>query len=425
MAKQSFEPDEPLPAFTLPVIDDAQKEELLRRVEQARPRAASSVERVMAKQSFEPGEPLPAFTLPVVDDAQKEELLRRVEQARAASADPRPGPGAPPSEGVSPHPPGPRPERSGRRNLPELVSELRRNARDAGARAVVLSRRWLEAACASIDRSRSRLPARLRDPLSKVKSRVILAIMMLLSFSILVSAISIAIRGHGHPSVTAQAAMPPAPLPKEDPVPREIEQAKKQGLPAVEKLAARFPKDYRVWLELAAGSSAKADHAAAVNAIGRALDADPRASEQASASDVLALAARKRATTNPAFDLLEGPMGAAGATVLYDLSIDPEVAVPIRARAEGWIRSDAFKKVAAPDVALAGALRYASSCSARHDLLSSAAERGGRRVLDFLNIARAPAGCGRHAREDCFPCLRKDDALKNAIAAIEKRLSGK
>lgn len=230
--------------------------------------------------------------------------------------------------------------------------------------------------------------------------------------------------GRAEKQAGAVPAPPPSAVP-EDPIPREIDQAKKEGHSALEKLTERFPKDYRVWLELAASSSSKADHAAAVTAVTKALAIDSKASEQAPASDVLALAVRRRDTMGAAFDLLQGPMGAAGAAVLYDLSIDPKVLLTLRAKAEEWVRSDAFKKVADPDVEIAGALRYAKSCSDRHDLLASAGEKGGRRVLDFLNIAKVPGGCGRSGSKDCFPCLRKDDALKNAIAAIEKRLAGK
>ena len=105
--------------------------------------------------------------------------------------------------------------------------------------------------------------------------------------------------------------------------------------------------------------------------------------------------------------------------MLYDLSLDVEVNVALRARAEQWVRSSAFKQVADPDVALAGALRYATSCGERHDLLPTAGEKGGERVLAFLKIAKVPAGCGRSASKDCFPCLRHDEALNDAIAAID------
>jgi hypothetical protein len=32
-------------------------------------------------------------------------------------------------------------------------------------------------------------------------------------------------------------------------------------------------------------------------------------------------------------------------------------------------------------------------------------------------------GCGRRGRDDCFPCLRDDEKLTGAIAAIERRLA--
>ena len=82
-AKESFSADEPLPAFTFPVLDEAKKQELLRSVEAVRAaQSQSSVARVAAKESFSADEPLPAFTFPVLDEAKKQELLRSVE-ARA------------------------------------------------------------------------------------------------------------------------------------------------------------------------------------------------------------------------------------------------------------------------------------------------------------------------------------------------------
>src|SRR5262249_1702742 len=118
---------------------------------------------------------------------------------------------------------------------------------------------------------------------------------------------------------------------------------------------------------------------------------------------------------------LQDQMGSAGATVVYDLSIDPDAALPLRQRAAQWLKSDAFKKVASPDVEIAAALRYSTSCSARHDVLSRAAEQGEERTLASLSVLKAPVGCGRRANKDCFPCLRKDSALKNAIAAATSR----
>jgi hypothetical protein len=453
-AKEEFSADEPLPAFTYPAVDEATKQQLLKSVEEANARKKSaqgaalrpttaSVERVVAKEEFSPDEPLPAFTYPAVDEATKQELLRSVEAARASSATaPSAGPEAPPlaPPAALPRAPlAPPPKAPSRRpNQAKGLSEIREIAarafrrgaelaRDGWNRASVLARRWVDQASAFIDQNRARLPARIRDPLSKVSARVILAIVAGLVLCIIIGVFSMVGGGKAETQVAAPApsASAPAPVPEEDPVPREIEEAKKQGTAALEKLAERYSKDHRVFLELASENSTKGLHTAAIAAVGKALAADPKANEQAIASAALADAVRKRDTTNAAFEMLAGPMGSAGATVIYDLSIDPDVRTQLRTRAEEWVKSDAFRKVAEPDVLIAGALRYAGSCSDRHDLLPRAADNGAKRTLDFLNVAKAPGGCGRRARDDCFPCLRKDSALKDAIAAIETRLAAK
>jgi hypothetical protein len=378
---------------------------------------------------------LPAFTYPAVDEATKQELIRKVEEARAASGASSPAVPPGPAPTALPAPPKP----PGRRAEPaEVLARIRRIcsevwkrgselSRRAWREAAVVTRRLIDRACVFIDQKRSRLPARIRDPLAKVSARVILAVIAALALMIIVGAISLAGDSDTQKAVAepAPSASAPPPAPEVDPVPGEIEEAKKQGISALEKLTERFPKDHRVWLEVAAANSAKGMHPAAVEAVGKALAADPKASEQAAASDALSTAVRKRDAANGAFDLLTGSMGNAGATVIYDLSIDPEVRTQLRTRAEEWVKSDAFKKVAEPDVLIAGALRYASSCSDRHDLLPRAADNGAKRTLDFLNVAKAPGGCGRRARDDCFPCLRKDSALKDAISSIESRLAGK
>ena len=406
-----------------------------------------SVERVAAKESFSADEPLPAFTYPAVDEETKQAIIRSVEEKRAASRAAQAGPPVQsPTAVLAPPPPptpkavlGPPPPRARRAEAAKGIAELRRIGLDVWKRsaalgheawkqASALTARGIDRASAFIDGNRSRLPARLQAPLAKVSARTILAILAALLVG-LVALVALLSGGGGHTEKavaepTPSASAPP-PAPEEDTVPREIEEAKKQGVAALEKLAERFPKDHRVWLAVAAENSEKAIYPAAVEAVGKALAIDAKASEQTVASDALAAAVRKRDTTNVAFDMLAGPMGSAGATVIYDLSIDPEVRTQLRTRAEEWVKSDAFKKIAEPDLLIAGALRYAGSCSDRHDLLPRASDNGGKRTLDFLNIAKAPGGCGRRARNDCFPCLRKDNALKDAISSIESRLAGK
>jgi hypothetical protein len=361
------------------------------------PSPLSSLERVKAKESFAPDEPLPAFTYPALEEDEKQELLRRVEAARSdlARAKTRPAP-------LSRH-----------LTLGEISAALRRIGRDAWTRGSVLGHRWLAAACAVIDKNRWRLPERLRVPLSRLPAVNILAAFTAVALGAAFGAGQLGRnRTSTPPPASPPSAQSPIAAPSEDPVPHELERAKNEGPDAFEKLTVRFPTDRRVWLALAASHSAKSEHTAAVAAVGKALATDASSSHDTLASEVLARAVRKRPTSDSAFELLAGPMAADGATVLYDLSLDPEVGLPLRGRAEQWVRSEAFTEVAEPDVTIAGALRYARSCTDRRDLLSLAAEKGGRRVLDFLNVAKVPAGCGRSARTDCFPCPARGRRLE-------------
>lgn len=373
----------------------------------------------MAKETFSPDEPLPAFTFPVIDEAQKQALLERVEAVRA-----RPGDAAGASLGAAPEVLAePRPAAP---DGPGRLSRARRMGRAAWARASVQARRSFAAACAVVDRNRSRLPARLRESLRNIPANVLVATVGLLMLCVFIVTVTVAVlrpRHHADESAEVVASAAPVAAPK-DPVPDEIQRASKLGPAALQKLTEKYPRDSRAWLALAASSSAKGDHAAAVSAIDKALAVDPKAHEQSVASDVLALAIRKAPTANRALELLRSPMKTQGAAVVYDLSIDPDAPLQLRSSAESWVRSPAFKQQASePDLELAGALRYATSCTARHDLLPTASEKGGPRTLAFLKVAKAPAGCGRKSHSDCFPCLRHDDALKNAISAIEVRLS--
>jgi serine/threonine protein kinase len=221
-AKQSFSADEPLPAFTFPVLDEAKKQELLRSVEAVRAvQSQSSVARAAAKESFSADEPLPAFTFPVLDEAKKQELLRSVEAARAAQGQLAPV--------VPPPSVRPMPKLAGRdSSLSSRFSELRRIGIDAWKRGSALARRWFESACTFIDHNRSRLPARMRDPLSKVRSEWIVGLLTLLVFGIL---IGVLLRiGSGPSEKPAPVKLPSAPVvsPKEDAVPRGIEEPKNQ-----------------------------------------------------------------------------------------------------------------------------------------------------------------------------------------------------
>jgi hypothetical protein len=67
------------------------------------------------------------------------------------------------------------------------------------------------------------------------------------------------------------------------------------------------------------------------------------------------------------------------------------------------------------------ALRYATTCPQRYALLPRAKELGDERALGYLNMYKATTGCGRRQKDDCYPCLRADSRLNDAIDAIKQR----
>jgi hypothetical protein len=113
-----------------------------------------------------------------------------------------------------------------------------------------------------------------------------------------------------------------------------------------------------------------------------------------------------------------------GAEILYDLAANAKTPKDIRAKAEEWLASEDFRRVASPPLAIAGRLRAARGCQEKKGLFGDAVTTGDRRALEYLHILAVKGGCGRRGGEDCFPCLREDEKLGDAIAKIERRLAG-
>jgi hypothetical protein len=268
----------------------------------------------------------------------------------------------------------------------------------------------------------------IRHPLRKVSAGALLVAAALVIAIPIVLVWSIA-AWSGRPRVSPVAsggALPSEPAQGTDPVLAELAIAKQEGHSALEKLSGRHPEHARVLYELALSQAARSEHSAAVASLGRAFAIDAKLSGEPAASVLLTAAARQRDSASAALGLLEGPMGAAGAAIIYDLSVDQKLQTSTRTRAQKWVvQSPDFLKVAPPNVEVAAKLRYAKSCADKHKLLPRAGEVGDRRALAYLKVLRIQSGCGRRARADCFPCLRNDDALAQAVAAIEKRVGDK
>jgi hypothetical protein len=155
--------------------------------------------------------------------------------------------------------------------------------------------------------------------------------------------------------------------------------------------------------------------------VGRALNLDPAVSESKLVASILFQTAQVKPASDASFALLFGPMGKHGPDIAYDLAATEVVKPWVRARADQWLRTPDFERLATPELNIAVALRFTTNCPQRYALLPRAKTNGDERALGYLNQYKATTGCGRRHRDDCFACLRVDSRLTDTIAAINER----
>jgi hypothetical protein len=176
-----------------------------------------------------------------------------------------------------------------------------------------------------------------------------------------------------------------------------------------------------VQIELALAYLEEAKHREAVGAVGKVLGLDPERSGDERLATVLRASARTRTAADASFALLEGPMSARGADILYELAVSAEGKPDTRARANRAISTQRFMFSASPALGVAVLLRQAKNCQQRYGLLLKAKQVGDARALELLQRFEKTVDCAGVAKRDCNACMAADDRLKQAIAAIEKR----
>jgi eukaryotic-like serine/threonine-protein kinase len=285
----------------------------------------------------------------------------------------------------------------------------------------------------SFERRRRRLPPALRDALKPVPTPALLAIcaaFALLFVTLFVTGLVKGVRvlrytpetaasalASGSTSAAASSAAPPIATASEN----ELQNAQKTGVSALEALGVKYPNDARIALELGRAALAEKDYVKAVGAVGRALGLDATLAESKQVSTILFQTAQVKAASDATFALLFGPMGTHGPDVAYDLAATESVKLWVRTRADQGLRSPDFAKLSTPELSIAVALRFATTCPQRYALLPRAKEIGDQRTLGYLKLYQVTTGCGRRQRDDCNSCLRADSRLTETIDAIKQR----
>jgi hypothetical protein len=161
----------------------------------------------------------------------------------------------------------------------------------------------------------------------------------------------------------------------------------------------------------------------AVAVIERALLRNPELRSDERVGKILLQTAQSddKSTSNASFALLEGPMGERGAQLMYELSLMHSGTDNARKHVEGWLRSKDFVRVAPLPLYVLVKMRQAKSCEDMRALLGLASA-GDRQTLDYLRQIQAHTTCSPDDLVNCYPCMRADNRLSDAIASIEKRL---
>jgi eukaryotic-like serine/threonine-protein kinase len=390
VGKPTFLPNDPLPRFPT--------EATVERAAAALPPLPPAPH--LGKPTFLPHEPLPRF--------QTNETIARVEGAAEALKN---LPAVPTVKLASPEDAAPRSDVASAPAL-ERVKVALRSLQKRGAEG-------LAAAAAVVDRSRERWPAPVRDRLSRVSGQAVVFAGAALCAT-LVLVIVVALSGGdqkaiAEPSGSASASAAAAPLlpPGKDPTPLALEQARAGGVPAALELSKKFPESAQAQLELADAQANAKQYLEAAGAVGRALSLDGATKDDPRAARVLFQTAQMKVSQDASFALLEGPMQARGADILYDLVVAEGTKAGTKARAERWVRGPELSKVASPALGVAVAIRKSKSCKEVREHLPRVKEVGDGRSLVYLEFFER--------KSTHYACLTEGGLLEQAMNAVKAR----
>jgi hypothetical protein len=172
-------------------------------------------------------------------------------------------------------------------------------------------------------------------------------------------------------------------------------------------------------LSLADGKAEKA--LASARGLADRLAADPDVAKDPSILSELRAFAAAPETDRVALAAMARLPGPLSADLLYEVWTGTAEKSESTELARALLLGQDVRPKASPALAVALELRQAEGCEAYQQLIPKAMELGDKRSLAPLAKLLRRTGCGPAKRDDCYPCLREGDALKNAIVAVKKR----
>lgn len=172
-------------------------------------------------------------------------------------------------------------------------------------------------------------------------------------------------------------------------------------------------------LTLAAGRRQK--EIARVAQLRQKLTRDPGLFKDAGTLTELRRAAEDPLTAPDALGAMADAPGPLSADLLYEMWTGTVVRNSATELARSLVFSKEVRAKASPELAVALDLRIAETCEQNKELLPRVLEQGDRRSLALLAKLSRKFGCGANKRQDCYPCLREDKSVDDAMTAVKKR----
>jgi hypothetical protein len=207
----------------------------------------------------------------------------------------------------------------------------------------------------------------------------------------------------------------------------DLRTAASQGVSALEALRDKYPREARVLRALATAEVEQKRGSQAAAALSTLAEVDVAAFDEKQPQSDLLATAQLEGGTDTAFSLMQKPLGARGADLLYELSHLKGAPPKLQKRAIDLLSTDDVLALSSPalhvaiDLRNSGRLPPADQCRVRKQLFATAKDVGDARSLPFLRQWQDTRGCGFLHRGDCFACLHSDGSLGEAIVAITQR----
>jgi eukaryotic-like serine/threonine-protein kinase len=193
--------------------------------------------------------------------------------------------------------------------------------------------------------------------------------------------------------------------------------------PAMEELSKIPPesRDRTIWVVLAKGYFAQKKPELAIRLLRQAVEVNSAFASDEEVSRLVRVGASDPASSKLAVATAAEVLGSRGMDILFSVWADTKHRTQTTALAEQYLQSEEIVGRASPALKLALGLRDQTDCEKVRAMLVEVEKIGDSRALRPLAALRKKRGCGAGKRSDCFPCLRTDDLLENAIAKAADR----